>query len=220
MYLIRIAGSFARRSCYPVLLSGLKPKALLATKVKEAQLASVSAGNKFFFSTASLLQAEENNDIDEEEGEIDSDQEFIRKHLDEKDRSREIPLEISIKYMESVAFKTAYGDEPIWKKYRRNFIGTRLPLKTRETCIRQGRIATDSPCPICRDQYLVVDYRNKALLKHFIDPYTGKILHPNQTHVCQKQWRKLQIHLEKARDHGWLDVDVPQVEYDYKEYKN
>ena len=220
MYLIRIAGIFARKSCYPLLLSGLKSNVSLVTKVNETQLASVSVGNKYFFSTASLLQAEEKNDIDEEEGEIDSDQEFIRKHLDEKDRSREIPLEISIKYIESVAFKTAYGEEPIWKKYRRNFIGTRLPLKTRETCIRQGRIATGSPCPICRDQYLVVDYRNKALLKHFIDPYTGKILHPNQTHICQKQWRKLQIHLEKARDHGWLDVDVPQVEYDFKEYKN
>ena len=32
------------------------------------------------------------------------------------------------------------------------------------------------------------------------------------------QWRKLLIHMEKARDHGFLDVDCPQVEYNYKDY--
>ena len=33
-----------------------------------------------------------------------------------------------------------------------------------------------------------------------------------------KSRRKLQIHMEKARDHGSLDVDCPSVDYDYKDY--
>lgn len=107
-------------------------------------------------------------------------------------------------HLESVAFKTAYGKDPVWKKFRRNFKGQRPPMKTRETCIRQERITTGSPCPICRDEYLVINYRwtfvnsiwvkhniiivrNVELLRHFIDPYTGMILSPNKTNICQKQ---------------------------------
>ena len=30
--------------------------------------------------------------------------------------------------------------------------------------------------------------------------------------------RKMQVHMEKAKDHGFLDIDAPQVEYDYNEY--
>jgi len=160
--------------------------------------------------------------VDEDEGveneDVDSEERFIQKYLDPKDRSRIIPPETSIKYLESVAFKTAYGKDPVWKKFRRNFKGQRPPMKTRETCIRQERITTGSPCPICRDEYLVINYRNVELLRHFIDPYTGMILSPNKTNICQKQWRKLLIHMEKARDHGFLDVDCPQVEYNYKDY--
>ena len=42
-----------------------------------------------------------------------------------------------MKYMESVAFKKAYGDEPLWVKYRRNHKRQFAP-QTRETCIRYG----------------------------------------------------------------------------------
>jgi len=178
-----------------------------------------------FSSTPMLLDQEsvdetdaKNEDSDSEE-EVDSEEKFIERYLNPKDRTRVIPPEASIKYMESVAFKSTYGSDPVWKKYRRNFAGSRLPLSTRETCIRSEMIVTGSPCPICRDEYLVIDYRNKELLKQFVDPYTGKILHPNKTHICQKQWRNLKIHMEKAKDHGYIDVDSPQVEYDYNEYK-
>ena len=30
--------------------------------------------------------------------------------------------------------------------------------------------------------------------------------------------RKMQVHMEKAADAGFLDIDAPQVEYDYNEY--
>ena len=80
------------------------------------------------FSTGQIMYSNENeveeeteeNDL-EEDGEEDSEATFIKKYLDPKDRSLEVSPEISIKYMESVAFKTTYGNDPIWKKYRRNF---------------------------------------------------------------------------------------------------
>lgn len=193
---------------------------LITKQFQNVNVAQFTA-NRSFSSTIVLNTADEDSierDEEEEDTEVNSEEDFINRYLDPKDRTREIPTETSIKYMESVAFKTTYGDNPVWLKYRRNFPGNRLPLKTRETCIRQGKIETGSPCPICRDQYLVVDYRNKALLKHFLDPYTGQLLHPNKTHICQKQWRKLKVHMEIAKDHGYLDVDVPRLEYNYNEY--
>jgi len=39
-------------------------------------------------------------------------------------------------------------------------------------------IASGSPCPICRDDYLVVDYRNTELLKQFLSPHTGEMIDP------------------------------------------
>ena len=143
-----------------------------------------------------------------------------------------------MKYMDSVAFKKAYGDEPLWVKYRRNHKRQFAP-QTRETCIRsrllwnlskrlllsrQGRITTGSPCPICRDEYLVLDYRylaiilildkvmfflsirNVKLLQHFIDPYTGQTLPTTKTNICQKKFRLLDIEIERAKDHGFIEV--------------
>lgn len=34
-----------------------------------------------------------------------------------------------------LAYKQTYGEEPIWKYYRRNFKGHIPPKKTRKTCI-------------------------------------------------------------------------------------
>ena len=100
------------------------------------------------------------------------------------------------------------------------------------------------------------------LLQHFIDPYTGQTLPTTKTNICQKQFRLLDIEVERAKDHGFIEVklyvrhllplanlgncisiqsdtvgtmeaktttsfeliilqvDVPQVEYDYELYKN
>ena len=62
-----------------------------------------------------------NEDKDEDGDDFDSDKDFVDRYLDPKDRSRVIPPEVSMKYMESVAFKSTYGNDPIWKKYRRNY---------------------------------------------------------------------------------------------------
>ncbi|KAK6616963.1 hypothetical protein RUM43_014933 [Polyplax serrata] len=117
--------------------------------------------------------------------------------LDPKDRSRVISVETSIRYLKSKAFKETYRGELIWKLYRRNHKGA-LPPDTRQTCIRKNRITTGSPCPICRDEYLVIDYRNTDLLKQFIGESGGNILTTKKTGVCQKQHKKIQVEIMKA----------------------
>lgn len=91
------------------------------------------------------------------------------------DRTRIIPVETSIRYLKSSAYKTTYGEEPVWKQYRRNHKGQFAPYKTRKTCVRAGKISTGNPCPICRDEYLVLDHNNVELLKQFISQHTGSV---------------------------------------------
>jgi len=81
-----------------------------------------------FSSTPALMSGKEGDEgdlagseSDTEEEEVNSEEDFINKYLDPKDRTRVIPPDVSIKYMESVAFKAAYGDQPVWAKFRRNF---------------------------------------------------------------------------------------------------
>lgn len=92
------------------------------------------------------------------------------------DRTKIIPVETSIRYLASEAYKTTYGEQPVWVPYRRNHKGLIPPSKTRKTCIRGGVISTGSPCPICRDEFLILDHRNIDLLKQFISPYTGQVM--------------------------------------------
>lgn len=134
------------------------------------------------------------------------------------DRTQIIPVETSIKYLQSEAYKTAYSDQPVWVPYRRNFKGVFAPKKTRKTCIRGGVISCGSPCPICRDEYLVLDYRNLELLKQFISPYTGQVLSYSKTGLCQKTHEKLLIAIERAWDRGLIPYQVPFREFDYAEY--
>lgn len=52
----------------------------------------------------------------------------------ERDRRVPIDVETSIRYVNSISFKKAYGDDLIWTLYRRNHKG-QFPPKTRPTCI-------------------------------------------------------------------------------------
>lgn len=92
------------------------------------------------------------------------------------DRTKIIPLEQSIRYLASEAYKTTYGDKLVWEQYRRNHKGGFAPRRTRKTCVRKGMISTGNPCPICRDEFLVLDHRNLDLLKQFISPQTGEVI--------------------------------------------
>lgn len=91
------------------------------------------------------------------------------------DRSKIVPVETSIRYLKSAAYKETYGEEAVWVPYRRNHKGLIPPKQTRKTCIRSDRISTGNPCPICRDEYLVLHEDNKELLKQFISDQTGKV---------------------------------------------
>ncbi|KAM7354028.1 mitochondrial ribosomal protein S18B [Cochliomyia hominivorax] len=135
-----------------------------------------------------------------------------------KDRSKKIPVETSIRYLKSSAYKQTYGDRFVWEQYRRNHKGLFPPRKTRKTCIRKDIITTGNPCPICRDEYLVLDHRNIDLLKQFISPHSGEVLSYTKTGLCQKKHLQLLVAVEKAKDYGLLTFDVPYREFDYSEF--
>ncbi|XP_012228827.1 small ribosomal subunit protein mS40 [Linepithema humile] len=130
-----------------------------------------------------------------------------------------VSVETSINYMNSDAYKKTYGDDPVWKLYRRNHKGAFPPKKTRKTCIRAGVISTGSPCPICRDEYLVLDYRNIKLLEQFINKYNGDVISYTKTNICQKRHKELLIALLRAKDYGTITFDVPIRQYNYSDWK-
>ncbi|XP_015604093.1 28S ribosomal protein S18b, mitochondrial [Cephus cinctus] len=136
-----------------------------------------------------------------------------------RDRSRVIPVETSIRYLASDAYKQTYGDDPIWKLYRRNHKGLHPPKKTRKTCIRANVVTTGNPCPLCRDEYLVLDYRNTGLLNQFISPHNGAIFSYTKTGICQKKYKQLLIAIYRAKDRGIITFDLPFREYNYSEWK-
>ncbi|EFX62848.1 hypothetical protein DAPPUDRAFT_67655, partial [Daphnia pulex] len=111
-----------------------------------------------------------------------------------------------------------YGEDPVWVRYRRNFKGQFAP-KTRKTCIRQEKLSTGNPCPICRDEYLILDCRNVVLLRQFISPFNGAILPTEKTGLCQHKHRELVVAIMKAKDYGLIKFDVPSREYEYSDYQ-
>ncbi|GFS18029.1 28S ribosomal protein S18b, mitochondrial [Elysia marginata] len=128
-----------------------------------------------------------------------------------------VDVETSIRYLDSKAFQQGYGDKPVWFHYRRNFKG-QFPPKTRKTCIRKGELSTSSPCPVCRDEYLVVDAKNTKLLKQFISPFSGEILESRQTGLCQKVQKTLVLEVTRAQDEGRLEKPLPFRSYNYDDY--
>ncbi|XP_011568996.2 28S ribosomal protein S18b, mitochondrial [Plutella xylostella] len=135
-----------------------------------------------------------------------------------KDRTKVIPLETSMKYMQSKAYNQTYGESPVWFLYRRNHKGGFAPRKTRKSCVRNGMISTGNPCPICRDEYLVLHHQNTNLLEQFISEHTGQVLDAFKTGLCQKKHKELLVAIERAWDQGYLTYDVPFREYDYSLY--
>jgi small subunit ribosomal protein S18b len=159
-------------------------------------------------------------DIEEDDNDEEGEGQFVEKYYDPKDRTRKISPELSIKYMESTAYRVTYGDDPVWKHYRRNVKASGQWMQdTREKCIRYGRVNGASPCPICRDMYLVIDYRNTKLLHQFIDKYSGVVYATLKTGLCQDKMERLMIQIEKAKDYGLLDLDATQVYYNENTYK-
>ncbi|XP_055343789.1 uncharacterized protein LOC129591930 [Paramacrobiotus metropolitanus] len=137
---------------------------------------------------------------------------------DPRDRTRLIPWQTSAEYLKSQAYFNTYGQQPVWKPYRRPHKGGIPPSKTRRMCVKEGKIAIGSPCPICRDEYLVLDYRNTELLKQFISPYSGEVLSYQVTNICQAMHNRLLVELAKASHFGTMSFKTPFRTYDYADY--
>lgn len=125
----------------------------------------------------------------------------------------------SIKYMESDTYKRIYQGHLVWKLFRRNFRGTVPRHQSKHNCINQeGFLDSSYPCPICRDEYLVLHHENTKLIEQFIDPNTGRIFGIRDHHLCLKQYRNLIIAIDKAKDLGTLTFVVPERLYNYEDY--
>lgn len=129
----------------------------------------------------------------------------------------DVSPETSIRYMDSSAYQKAYGNNKVWELYRRNFKG-QYPPPTRKTCIRKGEISTGNPCPICRDEYLLIHHKNLKLLEQFISPFSGEILPSIKTGICQKQHKRLLLEVSIAKDYGFLEETVLFRKYTTSDY--
>jgi len=159
------------------------------------------------------------DEVTNKEGGGGGDAWMSRREADIKDRTRPVPLETALKYMDSAAYKQTYGDSKVWELYRRNFANTRNRNPwTRRKCIVYGKVSGGNPCPICRDEYLVVHYKNTKLISQFLTDYNAQMVERETSGVCREQYSKLEIAIEKAKDMGLLDIDAPFVEYDYQKY--
>ncbi|KAL7053470.1 hypothetical protein AAHC03_027095 [Spirometra sp. Aus1] len=137
-------------------------------------------------------------------------------------------LEESLKYVKStglfslflhtVEFTKLYRGKPVWFYHRRNFKGHFPPKQPRKSCTRGGLLITSNPCPICRDEYLVLDCQNVDLLKHFLHPQSAEILEPKITGLCEKRHKELLLEIEKARDLGTIEMRLPFRLFDYADY--
>ncbi|XP_038063697.1 28S ribosomal protein S18b, mitochondrial-like [Patiria miniata] len=138
-----------------------------------------------------------------------------------KQELTEADVAAGIAYIQSEEYVERYGDRPVFADYRRNHKGRVPPKRTRLTCVRgngEKRTVAGNPCPICRDQNLLVHYKNVRLLKQFICPHSGLVYSDVRTGVCQRQYRKLNKVIAEARDYGLIPLTVPFVKYDYMEY--
>ncbi|XP_043274455.1 uncharacterized protein mRpS18B isoform X2 [Venturia canescens] len=164
------------------LIHSLQAASATALSIVRANFANRAASVRYICKGTPLYN-EENEDI------VESGNQENEPYIDPaKDRRKPVPVETSIKYLASDAYKETYGNNLVWKLYRRNHKGMYPPKKTRKTCVRQGIISTGNPCPICRDEYLVFDHRNTALLKQFISEYNGAVAIRNLSETTQKSF--------------------------------
>ncbi|XP_074595933.1 mitochondrial ribosomal protein S18B [Brevipalpus obovatus] len=138
-----------------------------------------------------------------------------------KDRRVPISWEVSVKYLQSQTYHNTYGDYKVWQMFRRNFGGyhENIPRLTKKSCVGDdGYILGNNPCPICRDKYLTLDYRNVELIKQFIDLYTDQLIPLQRSNLCQVKYEELMTEYIKAKDYGTISFTMPQRDYDYQEY--
>lgn len=148
--------------------------------------------------------------------------ELEAKKLDVKNRDRRVPIpwEMSIKYLESDEYRLAYRGLKVWIPYRRNHRGPveNPPIRTRYTCIHNGFVVVGSPCPICRDRYLIIHPRNVRLLEQFINPASDEVYECSKIQLCEQKYEDLVAAVEIARDRGYMQFKVPFRQFDYSDF--
>lgn len=182
----------------PKNVAAFTSNALIGLPNRLNQTASVTINHRLFsLSTVRLCDAESGDDdgeganIANNNSDIDPsmltdrvysprmDRRYKRLIGTDDDRTIPVPYERSIEYLKSSAYQTTYGDDPVWLKYRRVHKGQFPKFRTRRNCItsfhKYRLIWNNSPCPICRDKYLVLHELNLDLLKQFVSPYTGEV---------------------------------------------
>lgn len=174
---------FTRNSA--VLLRNLPTSVLAPTAVaanNQSNRSAFAANSAFItqqrFLTLNATCCSEDKASSDNATDADASAEFAAAAAEEHnplDRTRIITLEESLRYLASDAYRQTYGEQPVWVQYRRNHKGPFAPRRTRRTCVRQGLISAGNPCPICRDEYLLLDHRNLELLHQFISPHTGEV---------------------------------------------
>ncbi|CAH8824926.1 unnamed protein product [Trichobilharzia szidati] len=141
----------------------------------------------------------------------------IRKNYKNKPY-RQADLATSLEYLNSDVYRNTYRGKPVWFYYRRNYKGHFPPSSTRKNCVYLGKLISSNPCPICRDEYLVLHHQHTELLKQFLNPDTLQIFPTAKTGLCQHQHKILQMEVEKARDLGTIQMCTPFYLYDYNDY--
>merc|ERR1719414_174403 len=146
-------------------------------------------------------------------------QETSIREIPSKQKYNPVDLATSQAYLKSEAYAKTYEGLPVWHSslYRRNYRGSYNPIMTRPDCVIDGYLCSN-PCPICRDDHLLVHHENLELIKQFILPKTGAVLSHRQTNVCMHQHSRVEIAIGRARDRGLLEMRVPFRDYDYGDF--
>lgn len=135
------------------------------------------------------------------------------------DRRIKVDYKDSMNYLESEAYQKTYQGAYVWQYHKRNYKGPLRNDGSRPNCVNEeGFLDTSYPCPICRDEYLVIHPENTKLISQFINPHTGTLMRVREHGLCQHQYRNLIIAIFQARDIGTLTSKIPDRLYDYADY--
>ena len=151
------------------------------------------------------------------------DEPFVERYQKEHDKEWDDYVEkfgeTPIDYMLSKDYQTLYKDENTWVNYRRNHKGFIPSQTSRVSCMKDGVVASGSPCPLCRDERLLMTYKNLPLLKQYIDEQTGDLQNPLRIGLCQFRLKRLAWSFTVAKDLGYLPSVVPHVKFDMNHFK-
>jgi len=80
-------------------------------------LAQITRSNRLALHTASALRCKAEKSAENEET-SGNDEKESNSVPDAKDRTKVIPVETSMRYLKSAAYKTTYGEDFVWTQYR------------------------------------------------------------------------------------------------------